>query len=231
MNSHIFGNAPYAVDHRIASTHVYGGTHTGQIQHSCPSSGNRKCLFSVRSVRVLMRQELFTYWKNQVCLPNNKTLYRPGHISSGKSLVCHRGEPDSLPRQPMCGLWWTKWPSYRSISDYFGSYLSFVMPSMFRSYSSITWLLDPLEVAVLQRHFLIPPRELQNELCCGDKPNLSFMWFLCTSVALHASSRLKLRVSFCKFLVWLDLPRLNSLRLMYPQLYRTGSLGVKALEV
>jgi hypothetical protein len=123
----------------------------------------------------------------------------------------------------MCGSRWIKRPSYRFISDYVGSPLSFIMPSMLRPYSSIKWLLGPLGVAVIQKHFLIPPRELQNELCCGDKPDLSSMWFQCTFVALHASSRLKPRVCVCRFLVWLYLPRLSATRLVYPQLYRTSS--------
>jgi len=74
----------------------------------------------------------------------------------------------------------------------------------------IVWLLGTSEIVVLQKHFLILPRELQNKLRCGDKPNLSSTWFLLTSVALHTPSRLKPKVGLCKFSVWLDLPEPNS---------------------
>ena len=64
----------------------------GQIKHLCSSSGKRKRLFSVRSVRVLMRRKLWTFWKNQAWDLNDKTLHWPGHNLSGQSSVCRRTE-------------------------------------------------------------------------------------------------------------------------------------------
>ena len=73
---------------------------TGQIQYLCSSSGNRKHIFSVRSVRVLMRRKLWAYWRNQVWDHNNKTLPRPGHSWAVSRRSVTAENRIRVPRQP-----------------------------------------------------------------------------------------------------------------------------------
>ena len=61
MNSLVFGKKPFTVDLRIPSTHLYGGPQYGANQTPLFIEWERKTLFSVRSVRVVMRRKLWTF--------------------------------------------------------------------------------------------------------------------------------------------------------------------------